>query len=261
MGASGEAPPPSVIQGGPVPKHVQLRSILRRLVEDELPPDSPLPSERDLMARYGVSRATVREAVGQLVSDGLLYRVPARGTFVAPPRVESQLHLASFTEDMHRRGHAPATVVLAAELVAAPPPRVVSALRLATGTGSYRVERLRSADAQPMAYEAAWYAAALTPGLLDHDLSGSLYELLAARYGLALDSGSQTVWAENAEPDRARLLGVRPGAALLVFRRTSFAGDLVVEHVTSWYRGDRYQVQMVLDSRRVDDQGNRGGAP
>ena len=97
---------------GPVPKHIQLRQILEGLVSDDLAPDSPIPSERELMATYGVSRMTVREAIGQLVTEGRLYRVRGKGTFVAAPRVDSMLELTSFTEDMRRRGHEPSTVVL-----------------------------------------------------------------------------------------------------------------------------------------------------
>jgi len=98
-----------------------------------------------------------------------------------------------------------------------------------------------------MAHELGWYAAAPLAGLPDADLTGSLYALLASTYGVVITTGRQTVWAEGAEPDRAQLLGTRAGAALLVFERTSYAGELPVEHVTSWYRGDRYQVHMALD--------------
>jgi GntR family transcriptional regulator len=99
-----------------------LREILLSLIDSELMPDAPIPSERDLVTRYNVSRATVREAVGRLVSEGRLYRVRGKGTFVAAPRVESQLHLASFTEDMRRRGHKPSTIVLGADVSVPPPP-------------------------------------------------------------------------------------------------------------------------------------------
>jgi GntR family transcriptional regulator len=83
----------SRLRDGPVPKHSQLREILLRLIEDELAPDALVPSERELGARYGVSRATVRESIGQLVNERRLYRVRGKGTYVAarglpaPPRV------------------------------------------------------------------------------------------------------------------------------------------------------------------------------
>jgi GntR family transcriptional regulator len=146
---------------------------------------------------------------------------------------------------MGRRGLTPSTVVLAAE-VADSPASAAAALRLAPGEPAYRLERLRLADGVPMALEESWLPVGPLPGLLDHDLSGSVYSLLAGPYGLPLDSGSQAVWAEAADDGRARLLRVAPGAPLLVFRRTSSAGALPLEHVTSWYRGDRYQVQMDL---------------
>jgi GntR family transcriptional regulator len=236
---------------GPVPKHRQLRDILLAMIDSELMPDAPIPSERDLVTRYGVSRATVREAVGRLVSEGRLYRVRGKGTFVAAPRVESQLHLASFTEDMRRRGHKPSTIVLGAD-ESIPPPPARAALGLTTTDRAYRIERLRSADGVPMAHEVSWLPAGPLPGLLEHDLAGSVYSILARDYGRLLDSAAQTVWAEGADPLRARLLRVPPAAPLLVFRRTSYASGRPMEHVTSWYRADRYQVHMKLDRSSVD---------
>ena len=198
---------------GPVPKHRQLREILLALVDADLTPDSPIPSERELVSRFGISRATVREAVGRLVSEGRLYRVRGKGTFVAAPRVESLLHLASFTEDMRRRGHKPSTVVLGAD-ESVPPPPARAALGLDVTDRAYRIERLRSADGSPMAHEVSWLPARPLPGLLEHDLSGSVYTLLTREYGRSLDSAAQTVWAEGADPLRARLLRVPAGRTI-----------------------------------------------
>lgn len=231
---------------GPVPKHAQLRAILIDLAENHLGPDAPIPSERELMSRFGVSRATVREAIGQLVAEGRLYRIHGKGTFVGRERVETQLHLASFTDDMRRRGLDPATLVRSVVEQEATAP-VRAALGLAEGEHVWRLERLRLAGGVPMALEVGYYPARLLPGLVGQDLSASLYALIATRYGLPIDRGDQTVWADVADRANATLLGVTPGAPLMVFRRTSSAGPVVVEHITSWYRGDRYQVHMSLD--------------
>ena len=231
---------------GPVPKHAQLRAILVDLAENHLGPDAPVPSERELMARFGVSRATVREAIGQLVAEGRLYRIHGKGTFVGRERVETQLHLASFTDDMRRRGLDPATLVRSITEQQATPP-VRAALALAEGATVWRVERLRLAGGVPMALEIGFHPAALLPGLVGQELSGSFYTLFSTRYGLSIDRGDQTVWAEAADRPTAALLGVPPGAPLMVFRRTAAAGPTLVEHVTSWYRGDRYQVHMSLE--------------
>jgi GntR family transcriptional regulator len=248
---AGETDATDVLRDGPTPKHAQLREILRELANDELLPGSPVPSERDLAARYGVSRLTVREAVGQLVAEGLLVRVRGKGTFTTRPRVDSQLHLASFTEDMRRRGMQPETVLLeAAEAV--PPPSTAAALGLGPDQRAYWLNRLRKADGAPMAVERGWYHAGLVPGLLDHDLTDSLYTLLADNYEVRLESGTQTVLAEGADAETARLLGVRIGSPVLVFRRIATARIATaqrrpIEDMTSWYRGDLYQVTMQLD--------------
>jgi GntR family transcriptional regulator len=234
------------LREGPVPKHVQLREIVLRLAEAKLGPDAPVPSERELVNRYGVSRATVRAAIDALVAEGRLYRISGKGTFVARPRIESRLHLASFTADMRRRGHVPSTEVRAV-VRERPPDEVAAALQLPGDGEAWRVERLRLADAVPMALEQAWYAADPLPDFDRQDLSGSVYSLLTAAYGLVLDRGEQTVWAQAADAAQARLLGTAAGCPLLVFRRTSSAGSLAVEHVTSWYRGDRYRLRMSLD--------------
>jgi len=243
----------TVLFDGPVPKHVQLRELLERSVREELGADAPIGSERALMRRHGVSRATVREAIGQLVSTGLLYRVQGKGTFVAAARVDTPLHLASFTEDMVRRGLEPSTCVLEVTLTV-PPALAASALGLASDEPAWRLERLRIAGGQPMALELGWFPHSLLPRLDSHDLTRSVYALLARTYGLVIDTAQQTTWAQSADPRQGELLGLATGAPLLALHRTSSAGPLTVETTTSWYRGDRYQVHTSLERRRHRSQ-------
>lgn len=230
---------------GPVPKHAQLRAILLDQIETAWEPHTATPSERELMAQFGVSRATVREAIRQLVEEGKLYRVHGKGTFVAGERVQATLHLASFTDDMRRRGLVAATIVRRVQRVE-PPVEVRAALNLAAGVQVWDVERLRIAGGIPMALERGYYPESLLPGLDRHDLGQSLYTTLSSSYRLQIDRAEQTVWAEAADMALGDVLAVAPGAPLMVFRRTSAAGAQPVEYVTSWYRGDRYQIHMQL---------------
>lgn len=245
------------ITAGPEPKHLQLRDVLCTLVTQELEPDAPIPSERDLMARHGVSRATVRKAIDGLVTDGLLRRVHGKGTFVARPRLSSDLHLASFSQDMRRRGLEPSTELLALE-AERPPSDAADALRLGPDELAWRIDRVRLADGQPIALENGWLPQRLVPDLHRRDLGGSLYAVLAEHYGLAIDAAEQTLWGEAADGTVAHLLRTEVHTPLLVFQRTSSAGGVPVEHVVSRYRGDRYQVHMSLrDERpRHHDEGN-----
>lgn len=237
--------PTAAVTPKPVPKHAQLRAILLSDIGTTWPAHAVIPSERELSARHGVSRATVREALRQLIEEQKLYTLQGKGTFVAGERVQSHLHLASFTEDMRRRGMVATTLVRHAEK-AAPPLEVRAALGLDEGEHAWSIERLRLANGIPMALELGWYSPRVAADLGDRDLNTSLYSVLSEHYGVRIDSAEQTVWAETVAGDTATTLDVAPGSAVLVFRRTSRASGIPVEHVTSWYRGDRYQVHMAL---------------
>lgn len=233
------------LEGGSLPKHVQVRSILAERIDTTWEPHTSIPSERELMGEFGVSRATVREAIRQLVEDGRLYRVHGKGTFVEGPRVQSQLHLASFTEDMRRRGLIPNTIVNTCELI--PASREVRAsLVLGEEARVWYVERLRLASGVPMALERGCYPHSLFPDLDKHDLAGSLYNILAHEYGMAIDHAEQTVWSEPAGSEIAALMEIPNDTSMMMFRRTSSSAGRPAEHILSWYRGDRYQIHMSL---------------
>lgn len=227
---------------GPQPKHQQVRELIIRLAV----PGSAIPSERELMTTYRVSRATVRKAIDGLVADGLLQRTHGLGTFAVRPRLESKLHLASFSQDMRRRGLTPSTRLLTVSLER-PEAEVGEALGLGESGRAWRIVRIRLADGQPIAHEEGWYPAALLPDLDRQDLvGGSLYQIMAEHYGLWVDQAAQTLWGESADAPLAELLSAPLHTPLLVFRRISSASGRPVEYVVSRYRGDRYQVHMEL---------------
>jgi GntR family transcriptional regulator len=140
-----------------------VRGILEQLIDTELNPGDAIPSERTLVVRLGVSRVTVRQAIADLVDTGALERVHGKGTYVTGPQVDSRLHLTSFSREMRDRGLLPATVVLDAAEEAADD-EVAYALRIRPGRPVVRVERLRTADGTPMAYEVGHYPSMLFPG-------------------------------------------------------------------------------------------------
>lgn len=231
---------------GMVPKHEQLRAILAELVAEKLTPGDLLPSERQLCLDHGVSRITVRDAIGQLVNEGLLVRMRGKGTFVAQQTARSRLHLASFHEDMHRLGLTPTTVVLIVEHTA-PPTVTANALGMHVRQKTWHVRRLLLADSSPMTVDDAWYNAELVPDLDSHDLSQSIHDTLRDHYDLPLDHAEQTIAAGEAGKEFAVLLGVPATRPALIIDRISFSKDKAVEHTRSVCRGDRYELQMSLD--------------
>jgi GntR family transcriptional regulator len=232
----------------PVPKYFQLREILLDLIENELTVDAPVPSERELAARYGLSRMTARQAVEHLVSEGRLYRVQGKGTFVAGPKIDMPLRLTSFTEDMRARGLTPGSRDLGRRTTAATA-AVARELSIEPGSRVHIIERLRTADGVPMALERSHIPAHLAPDLLDQSLENrSLYELLATAYKIYLDRGDQVIEAGTADRGDAQLLGLAPGSAVLLLQRRCWAGSVAVEYAVSTYRGDRYQLRASLES-------------
>jgi GntR family transcriptional regulator len=243
----GSARPTSIDPTSPVPKYHQLRGILLDLITTELSFDQAIPSERELAERHGLSRMTVRQAVDQLVVEGRLYRASPKGTFVARPRIVLQVELTSFTEDMRSRGLVPGSVELARQTVPAGT-TLARELQIRAKDPVHVLERLRTANGEPMAIERAHLPAAVAPDLLEHDLTGrSLYEVLDERYGVVLDAGEQTAAAAIVEPGADALLAIPPGSPVLAVTRRSFANGTPVEYVVSTYRGDRYQLRIALN--------------
>jgi GntR family transcriptional regulator len=236
---------------GTTTKRSQVRDILEKLIDAELHPGDPIPSERELVSRLEVSRVTIRQAIADLVEAGGLERVHGKGTYVTGPQVDSRLHLTSFSHEMRDRGLVPATVVLsAAEEHAADD--VAYALRIRPNRPVIRVERLRTADGTPMAYEVGYYPSALFPGLLDREL-GALYDVFASQYGVTATRGEQTVRADAADAHQARILGVAKRAPLLVQERITYSADRVIEMSQSAYRADRYRIHMAITPRGAGD--------
>lgn len=236
---------PHALRDGAVAKHEQLRARLAEMCRTSLSPGDALPSERQLCDLYGVSRTTVRDAVGQLVTEGMLVRIHGKGTFVAEPHARSQLHLASFHEDMRRLGLTPTTVVLLAE-TAVPPPVTLVNLGLRSRDQALHLRRLRLADNAPISVDDAWYNLIELPGLDQLDLHASIYQALEKRYQKPVDRAEQTVRAAEADDVVATVLGIRPGSPVLRFDRVGYHQDTPLEHAQSWYRSDRYELQMSL---------------
>lgn len=152
--------------GSPPPaKYVVVRDHLLALVAQGLAPGTPVPSERELCESFGVSRMTVRQAIDTLVVDGVLERQQGRGTFVAPPKLDLQVRLTSFSEEMRRRGMEPGAVFLTAETAPADG-AVAEALEIGVGDDVHHLRRLLTADSVPMAIEENWVPAGLLPDLL-----------------------------------------------------------------------------------------------
>lgn len=231
-----------------VPKHEQLRAILLQRCTKELAAGDIMPSERTLMHDYGVSRITVREAVGQLVNEGHVVRVRGKGTFVATRSAHSRLHVTSFRDEMRSLGLDPTTVVLFARLED-PSPDHLRTLRMIDSARACHIRRLHLAEGQPVSVEDGWIDAALVPELVDDDSGTVDHDAVTSHVGSMIDRAEQTVTAAAADSDVATLLGIKRGAPALYVERVSFNGGRPVEQSESWLRCDRYRLTMEVHGR------------
>ena len=226
-----------------VHKHVQVREYVRGLISGA-EPGSPAPSERELVHHFGVARMTVRQALDALVAEGLLERVPGRGTFVARAKIDVQVRLSSYTEEMGRRGMKPDSRTLLARMESAGP-GVARALEIEEGDKVVHWQRLRLADDTPMCLEDAYLADSIVPKFIDSSLPESLYAELQRR-DLMPTWGEDSVDASAARAEEAQLLGVTEGTPVLRIARRAFAGNIAVEVSRSTYRADRFTLWVPL---------------
>lgn len=220
------------------PLYLWLAALLRDEIEaGHLDPHSPVPSERALSEEHRVSRMTARHALETLEREGFLYRSPRRGTFVSEPRL--RFSVGSFTRNMSAADRSPGTEVLAATTLT-PDPVAAQMLGIHAGGRVHLLRRRRTAAGMPVAIENIQVSAERFPDLLEHDLTGSLWALLTARYGVSPTKADARVVAVTLDRFEAEALGVKPGSPALVLTRTVFdERDEVVELARDVYRGDR----------------------
>ncbi|MCW2688773.1 MAG: yvoA 2 [Mycobacterium sp.] len=220
------------------PRYMAIAGILRdKITHEQLGPHTLLPSERELAEQHGVSRMTARQALSLLESEGMVYRKPPRGTFVAEPRV--RFHIGSFSEEVSRLGMHPDAKLLWAE-DQQPTATVRRALDLDTDATVHVFHRLRTVDGIPFALETTYLPAALTPGILDVPEDGSLWSLLRDRYGINLSRSTAVLESIVLDDNSSTQFGVRPGSAgTLLTRRTIDTAGRPVEYARDVYRADR----------------------
>ncbi|HEY2288161.1 MAG TPA: GntR family transcriptional regulator [Streptosporangiaceae bacterium] len=235
--------PPELVRGLGTTVHAQIEDWLAgAIAAGQLAAGDRLPPEHDLAEWLGVSRMTLRHALSELAQRGLVTRTVGRhgGTFVAEPKIEQDVTtLAGFSEQLRRYGMVAGARVLAASQIPAGP-AVAAALELADGEEVYEVRRLRLADGRPMVLEHSQFPARLFPGLLDCRLDGSLYELLAGRFGQRPHRAKESFEPVIAGVRESEALEVEEGAPLMLVERIAYSpAGRPLEFARDLLRGDR----------------------
>lgn len=205
------------------------------------------PSERELAAQHGLSRATANKVLAKLVSEGWLEMRKGIGCFVAerPTLFTSLRRVESFTDFATEQGHRPSTKLLELEHRNDAPEVVRAALQLKRSARVIFMRRLRLVDDEPVILEERWLPSVLYPELNEKSLEGSFYQLCRERYGIV-------VQREEAEV-RAAIAPVWPGVewAVPALRLEGVGFDAA--HQPLWYQvlhyhGGRFTLSNVVDN-------------
>jgi GntR family transcriptional regulator len=229
-------------QNSYVPLYKQLFMLLKKSIErGNYKADEQLPSERELMDKYSVSRITVIAATQELVRSGMAYRIRGKGTFVAAPKIQGHASFGSFSADIRQRGMVPLSKVIEFSTLPASE-EAQQHLNLQPDDLCYYFIRIRHADGEPVAVEYAWLPANLYPNLEEVDLDQeSLFEVMERRYNLFPTWADGFFEAAAATKEEAELLNISPNAPVLwVHRVTTDKNYLPLEWVHSMYRADRF---------------------
>lgn len=221
----------------PPPKPHLVRTALDNLLAD-LPEGRPVPSERELATRFGVSRETVRQALRELLVAGRIER-RGRGTVVSRPKLVQPLSLNSYTEGAVAMGRKPGRLLVTWENVDATA-ETAAALEVSTGATVMHLERVLLADDQRIGLESTYLPWTRFGSLTaNFDPTTSLYAAIRAE-GVQFGSAIEHIETVLPSPREAGLLGTTTAMpVLLLNRRTLDTNGVPIEMVRALYRGDR----------------------
>jgi GntR family transcriptional regulator len=244
----------AVNRDSPVPLHHQVRHYLLNCIErGELQAGQQLLQEKEYAARFGISLAPVRQAILDLVKEGLLYRVPGRGTFVREQKVEEKISiLSSFSESMRAKGLHAELRVTQLQIGSAPP--AVRAGFESKDSQFLLLQRVALIDDKAIALLSSYLPAQLVPGIESLDFNGrSLYKTLEERYGIVLVRAESTIEVVRCRSAQSIVLGIPTGTPMLqVEGKTYDVTDQCVEFAQVLYRADYFR--FTIESFRRDDR-------
>ena len=255
--ATSEAESFVVQQQSPVPLYTQIREVLRsRILDGTYQPHQQMPSEADMIAGFGVSRITVRQALSDLQNEGLIFRIHGKGTFVSKPKAFQDLgRLQGFGEAMRGMGYETYSKVVSIR-TGKPTPQVAERLQLAKGSKITELKRVRYLNREPISLDVTYLPATIGCRLAKEDLATrDVFVILENDFGMSLGHADLQIGSTVADEALAKLLRVQEGSPVLVIDRMTHTTDgqpIDYEHL--YYRGDAFQYKVRVDRVPVGPQ-------
>lgn len=237
-----------------MPLYAQIKDTLRAgILDGRYAPHSRMPSESELQAMFDVSRITIRQALGDLQKEGLIFKVHGKGSFVSQPRAfQNVTSLQGFAEAMSEGGHDILNRVLRFDIAPAPD-EVAARLGLAPGSPVAEIHRVRLLNRAPVSYEISFLPEHFARPLARADLvTRDIFLILENDCAVPLGSADLAIDAIAAPVEIAQSLDVKKGAPLLRIERLTHGADgTPVDFEYLYFRGDTFQYRLRIDRERL----------
>ncbi len=238
------------------PKYIAVYHKLKSdILASQYASGSFLPPEGDLIDSFKVSRTTIRRAINMLREEGLVDVHQGRGTMVLPPETFDATYnflsiksSSSVTSRFTMEGECATSTQGAIIDIVPADPKVAKALDVFPGTEVYRLQRMKLVNDMVFCYVTSYILTTLTPGLEKYN--GEiyfLYKFLAEHYNITYENGQDIISADAAGFIESRLLNIKPGDPLLVFKRITYSDNKPFEYSESINRADL--IEIIIDSQ------------
>ena len=240
----------NIVNVSPLPLYMQIKETLRtRILDGTYKAHQQMPSEAEMMKAFAVSRITVRQALGDLQKEGMIFKIHGKGAFVSKPKAyQNVTRLQGFGEAMSSLGYETYSRVLGIKSVAADK-SVAAHLKLPEQTLVTEIRRLRYLNREPISLDVSYLPAAIGERLMKEDLATrDVFLILENEYGYALGSADLQIEAVLADEGLARLLDIEEGTPLLRIERLTHTVDgLPLDYEHLYYRGDAFQYRLSIE--------------
>ncbi|MBR8130492.1 GntR family transcriptional regulator [Burkholderia ambifaria] len=246
--------PPNVVPLSAAPLYVQIKDTLRaRILDGTYAPHSRMPSEHELCAMFDVSRITVRQALGDLQKEGLLFKLHGKGTFVSKPKAfQNVTSLQGFAEAMSSMGYEIVNQLRSVRTVKADR-HLATKLNVPEGAPLVEIHRVRLLNREPVSLEQTWVPEALGKRLAGADLATrDIFLILENDCGVPLGHADVSIDAILADDEIVDALRVEESSPVLrIERLTHDASGTPIDYEHLYFRGDAFQYRLRIDRQKA----------
>lgn len=228
-----------------IPKYYMVkRAIIENIDMEEYKSDETIPSERELIEQFKVSRITIRKAIDELVNEGYLYKIQGKGTYVKSDSHNQDLFsITSCTEDVKNLGMTPSRKVITSEIIKTDIKRS-KILNISPNDSLFKLARVLYADNEPLNYTRTYLPIKLFPKIEEIDFrEESLYDVISNKYNTKITRAIRTIEAISAKEDIAEMLEIEDGVPIILFNCTTYGiqngKEIPIEYFKCYYRTDK----------------------